>query len=87
MLPHSAALTTAAFLRVASSLAIWFALFSLVPIPPLTGGLLLDAFGIRVPPQVRWILVAVLLVAVATGLVRQLLGPAYAVLSPVILGK
>jgi Zn-dependent protease len=87
MLPHAAALTTAAFLRVASGLAIWFALFSLIPIPPLTGGLLLDAFGIRIPRQLRWILAAVLLVAVATGVVRRVLGPAYAVLAAVILGR
>ena len=44
-LPHTAGLTTAAFLRAASSLSIWFALFNLIPVPPLTGGLLLDAFG------------------------------------------
>jgi Zn-dependent protease len=86
-LPYSAGLTTAAFLRVASGLSIWFALFGLIPIPPLTGGLLLDAFGIRVPGQAKWILVAVLLVAAATGVVRQLLGPAHAILAPVILGN
>ena len=86
-LPLTAGLTTAAFLRAASSLSIWFALLGLIPIPPLTGGLLLDAFGIRVSRQAQWILAAVLLVAVATGLVRQLLGPAYAVLASVILGE
>jgi Zn-dependent protease len=86
-LPHTAGLTTAAFLRAASSLGIWFALLGLVPIPPLTGGLILDAFGIRVPPQARWVLVAGLLVAVATGVARRLLGPAHAVLASVILGQ
>jgi len=86
-LPHTAALTTAAFLRAAGSLSIWFALLGLIPIPPLTGGLLLNAFGIRVSRQAQWILAAVLLVAVATGVVRQLLGPAHAVLASVILGE
>ena len=86
-LPHTAALTTAAFLRAASSLSIWFALLGLIPIPPLSGGLLLNAFGIRVSRQAQWILGAVLLVAVATGVVRQFLGPAYAVLALVILGE
>ena len=85
--PHTAALTIAAFLRAASSLSIWFALLGLIPIPPLTGGLLLNAFGIRVSRQAQWILAAVLLVAVATGVVRQLLGPAHAVLASVILGE
>jgi len=86
-LPHSAALTTAAFLRTASSLTIWVALLGLIPIPPLTGGLLLNAFGIRVSRQAQWILAAVLLVAVATGVARQLLGPAHAVVASVILGQ
>jgi hypothetical protein len=86
-LPHAAALTTAAFLRVASSLSIWFALLSLVPVPPLTGGLLLGAFGIRISRQARWVLTAALVVAVATGFVRQLLGPAHAVLASIILGR
>ena len=86
-LPLTAALTTAAFLRAASSLSIWFALLGLIPIPPLSGGLLLNAFGIRVSRQAQWILGAVLLVAVATGVVRQFLGPAYAVLALVILGE
>jgi len=85
-LPLTAGLTTAAFLRAASSLSIWFALLSLVPIPPLTGGLLLDALGIRVPRQARWIPAAALLAAVATGLVHRLLGPAHAMLASVILG-
>ncbi len=85
-LPHTAALTTAAFLRAASSLSIWIALLGLVPIPPLTGGLFLNAFGIRVSRQAQWILAAVLLVAIATGVVRQLLGPTQAVLASVILG-
>jgi hypothetical protein len=85
-LPHTAALTAAAFLRSASNLSIWFALLSLVPIPPLTGGLLFDAFGIRVSRRVQWMLAALLLVAVATGLVRHLLGPAHAALASVILG-
>jgi hypothetical protein len=85
-LPHTAALTTAAFLRTASSLSIWFALIGLIPIPPFTGGLLLEAFGIRVSRPAQWILAAVMLLAVATGMVRQLLGPAQAALASVVRG-
>jgi hypothetical protein len=85
-LPHSAALATAAFLRTAVEVTIRVALFSLVPIPPLAGGMLPQAFGIAFPPRVRWLLIAVLLAAVATGAVRQLLGPAGAVLTTLILG-
>ncbi len=86
-LPHTAALTTAAFLRTASDLSIWFALFTLVPIPPLTGGLLFEAFGVSVSRQLQWILAAALTVAVAAGAVRQFLGPAHDVLAPIILGQ
>ena len=86
-LPHTAGLTTAAFLRSASSLTIGFALLSLVPVPPLAGGMLLASFGIRVPRKAQGILVAVLFVAVATGVVRQLLGPAQAVLASLILHR
>jgi len=86
-LPHTAALTTAAFLREASSLAIWLALLSLVPVPPLAGGLLLSALGLRLPQLARWLLAAALIAAIALGAVRQILGPAQAALSAVLLGQ
>jgi Zn-dependent protease len=85
MLPYSAGITTSAFLRVAAQIGLWFALVGLIPIPPLTGGLLLTAFGVRVSRQMQWIFAALLVAAVATGLVRQLLDPAYALLAAAIL--
>jgi Zn-dependent protease len=87
MLPFTAGLTVAAFLRVAAELGLWFALLGLVPIPPLTGGLLLAALGIRVSRQAQWMLAAGLLVAVGMGLVRNLLGPAHALLASVVVGE
>jgi Zn-dependent protease len=86
LLPHTAALTSAAFLRTAGSLSIWFALLALVPVPPLTGSLLLGAAGIRVSRRVQGFLAIGLLMAVAMGVVRELLGPAHAVLAAAILG-
>lgn len=86
LLPLTAGLTTAAFLGAAGSLSIWFALLGLIPVPPLTGGLLLNALGLRVSRTAQGILAAVLLAAVATGMVRRLLGPAQTVLAAVILG-
>ena len=86
VLPYTAGITTAAFLRGASQLCMWFALFNLLPIPPLTGGHLLTAIKVRVPHRVVWILAAGLVVAAATGVVRQLLAPAYALLAPLISG-
>jgi len=86
-LPFTMGLATAAFLRHASSLSIWFALFSLIPIPPLTGGLLVSTIGLRIPKYTQWILTAMILVAVATGVVDQLLNPAYLALTLLILDK
>jgi hypothetical protein len=86
MLPLTAGLGVAAFLRAASSLAIWCALLSLIPIPPLTGGLLWRAFGIAIPQRAQWILAALLCLGVATGVVRQALGPAYAMVAMIIIG-
>lgn len=86
-LPHTMALATAAFLRTASDLAISFALLSLLPIPPLTGGLLLGAVGIRVSRMAEWILTAIVLAGVATGVDRPLLGPAHAAIASIIFGR
>ena len=84
-LPHTAALTTAAFLRTASDMSIWFALFALLPVPPLTGWLLVEAYGVSVSRQVHWVFAAMLLVAAATGMVRLLIEPVHAVLASAIL--
>lgn len=86
VLPYTAGLATAAFLRGAAQLCIWFALFNLLPVPPLTGGHLLAAVKIRVPDRVHWIFAIGLMAAAATGIVRQLLAPAYALLAPLISG-
>ena len=86
-LPFTVGIATAEFLRTASSLTIWFALLNLIPIPPLTGGLLISMIGIRVPQKTQLILSAMLLVAVAMGVVHQLLDPAYSVLVSLILSK
>ena len=86
-LPFTVGIATAEFLRGASSLTVWFALLSLIPIPPLTGGLLISMIGIRVPQKTQWILTVILLLAIATGVVHQLLDPAYSVLASLIFVK
>ena len=87
MLPFTMGIATAEFLRTASSLTVWFALLSLIPIPPLTGGMLISMIGIRVPRKTQWILAVILLVAVATGVIHQLLDPAYSVVASLIFVK
>ena len=86
MLPLTAGLTTVAFLDTAGVLSIWFAIFNLVPLPPLAGGLLLQALGIDVPVRWRWILTAGLLAAVAFGAAQKGLEPAYTFLAQMMLG-
>ncbi len=86
LLPYTAGLTTAAFLRAAAPLCVWMSLFTLMPVPPLVGGYLLEAAGIRLPSGVGlWIGVGLLLVSVA-GLTRMVLAPAYAIVAPLVLG-
>lgn len=85
-LPHTAALTTAAFLRVASDLALWMALFALVPVPPLAAGMLWAAWGLAPRGGLRWALVALLVLAVASGWARRLLAPAHDLLVPLLPG-
>lgn len=87
MLPFSAGIAVSGFLGVAAQVSLWFALLGLIPIPPLTGGLLLTAFGIRLPARAQWVLAAALFAAVATGLVGGLLGPAHASLTSLVLGR
>jgi hypothetical protein len=86
-LPFTVGIATAEFLRGASSLTVWFALLSLIPIPPLTGGLLISIIGIHVPQKTQWFLTVILLIAVATGVIHQLLNPAYSVLASLIFVK
>ena len=86
-LPFTVGIASAEFLRGASSLTVWFALLSLIPIPPLTAGLLISMIGIRIPQKTQWIITASLLVAVATGFAHQLLDPAYSVVASLIFVK
>lgn len=85
-LPHTAALATAAFLRAAGSLSIWFALLSLIPLPPLAGGMVLQSFGFRIPPTAQWLPVVLMFVAVATGVARDWLGPGFRWLAGIVIG-
>ena len=86
-LPFTLGIATAEFLRTASSLTVWFALLSLIPIPPRTGGLLISMIGISVPQKTQWILTIILFLSVATGVAHQFLDPAYSVLASLIFVK
>lgn len=86
-LPVSAGLVTAAFLRAAAGLCLANALFNLIPLPPLIGGQLLAAVGLRIPERLIWVPAVALLTFAASGWARALLAPAEAVLAPFLLGR
>jgi len=85
-LPYTSGLAAAAFVRVASRLCVWLALFALLPLPPLAGAHFLAALGIRLPPSAGVVLAWGLLLASLLGLVRIALTPAYDLIAPLMLG-
>jgi Zn-dependent protease len=86
LLPYTAGLTAAAFVRVAAQLCVWMALFSLLPIPPLAGAHFLAALGIAVPRQAGVWLGWALLLASLLGVTRMVLTPGYRLIAPMVLG-
>ena len=86
MLPYTAGVTSAAFVRLTARLCVWTALFSLIPIPPLAGAHFLNAAGISVPRGTGAVLGWALLAASFFGITRMMLTPAYDVIAPVVLG-
>lgn len=85
-LEYTAAVTASAFVREAAQLCVWIALFSLLPIPPLTGAHFLAALGIAVPERFTTFLGWALFVASIFGVTRVVVTPAYNLLAPLILG-
>jgi Zn-dependent protease len=85
-LPLSGGLVAAAFLRTAAALCLANALFNLLPVPPLVGGHLLRALGVSVPAWLARLFPVALLALAGTGLARALIGPAEAVLGPLLIG-
>jgi hypothetical protein len=85
LLPFSAGLATAAFLRLAAETAVWNGLLALVPIPPLAAGLVLTGAGITIAPKLRALLVALAFAVLVTGLARPVLAPAQQIVAPFLL--
>jgi hypothetical protein len=80
-LPYTAGIPAAALLRVAALHCLASAVASLLPVPPLTGGLLAQAVGIALPPGIVRALSALLLVAAGAGLLRAVVAPVSAPLA------
>lgn len=86
LLPHTAALLVAAFLRSAAQLCVWMALFTLLPLPPLAGAHILAALGIRLPPAAGMVVGCLLLVLSVFGITRMVVAPAYQLVAPLVIG-
>jgi hypothetical protein len=85
LLPFSAGLGAAAFLRLAAETAVWNGLLALVPVPPLAAGLMLTGAGITIGPKLRALLVALVFAVLVTGVVRPALAPAQQIVAPFLL--
>jgi Zn-dependent protease len=90
LLSDTASSSAFALVETIGELSLWFALFNLLPLPPLTGAHLLVA----VAPAWRKFIAkwqvyaaAALAVVAATGAFAIALGPAYRILAPAVFGQ
>jgi Zn-dependent protease len=89
LLPDTASATTFALIEVIGELSAWFALTSILPLPPLTGAHLLAVAApkyhkviAKVAPYAGFVLALV----AASGAVAKILGPGYRVFGRLVLG-
>jgi Zn-dependent protease len=90
LLPDTASTTAFALIEITGQLSVWFALFNLLPLPPLTAAHLLAAAVPAWQKVVRRIepyAGAVLAVVAATGVFTKVLGPPFRMLVGLVLGK
>jgi Zn-dependent protease len=83
LLPDTAAATAFELIRTTIELGLWFALFGLVPVPPLVGGQLLVAVVPKLRdrlPHAQLVLGLIVAGMVATGWVTRALDPAFRLL-------
>jgi Zn-dependent protease len=90
LLPDTASATAFALIEIIGQLSVWFALFNLLPLPPLTGAHLLvaavPASGKAIRKIAPYAAVALAVVAI-TGVFMKALGPGYRVLGGLVLGE
>jgi Zn-dependent protease len=90
LLPDTAAATAFALIQTIIELGLWFALLSLLPLPPLMGGHLLVAVVPKLRERlagVELFLGLILAALVASGLVMGALDPAFRFLMSMVLGE
>jgi Zn-dependent protease len=89
-LPDTAAATAFTLIQTIIELGLWFALFGLLPLPPLAGGHLLIALVPNLRERLSGIqlfLGLILAAVVATGVVTRVLDPAYRLLFSLVMGE
>jgi Zn-dependent protease len=90
LLPDTAAATAFTLIQTIIELGLWFALFGLLPLPPLAGGHLLVALVPKLRerlPGFQLFLGLILAALVATGVVTRVLDPAYRLLFGLVMGE
>jgi Zn-dependent protease len=90
LLPDTAAAMAFALIQTIIELGLWFALFGLLPLPPLAGGHLLVAIAPKLRerlPGVQLFLGLILGGLVAMGVVTRVLDPAYRILFSLVMGE
>jgi Zn-dependent protease len=90
LLPDTAAATAFALIQTSIELGLWFALFGLLPLPPLMGGHLLVAVLPKLRdrfPGIELFLGLILAALVAAGVVTRTLDPAFRFLMGMVLGE
>ena len=90
LLPDTAAATAFVLIQTIIELGLWFALLSLLPLPPLSGGHLLVAIMPKLRerlPGLQFFLGLILAALVAIGVVTDALDPAFRFLMSMVLGE
>jgi Zn-dependent protease len=90
LLSDTAAATAFTLIQTIIELGLWFALFGLLPLPPLAGGHFLVALVPKLRerlPGVQLFLGLILAAMVASGVVTRVLDPAYRLLFSLVMGE
>jgi Zn-dependent protease len=90
LLPDTAAAAAFVLIQTIIELGLWFALLSLLPLPPLSGGHLLVAIMPKLRerlPGLQFFLGLILAALVAIGVVTDALDPAFRFLMSMVLGE
>jgi Zn-dependent protease len=90
LLPDTAASTAFVLVQTMIDFCLWFALFGILPVPPLAGGHLLIAVMPKLReriPRVQLLLGLMLAVLAAAGVATRALDPVFQLLSSLVMGE